>query len=128
MKKVLIADDNKNHQLFLSVILQKYFDCDILTADNGTDTLNSIQHNNPDLLLLDIGMPGLDGIQVLERLRLNFNDSLLPVIIISGYDERSVLYKLLALGISDFLKKPMNIFSIYQKVRKHIPSLNLMEA
>lgn len=128
MKKILIADDNKTQQYFLTVILTKYFDCEIITADNGADALTIIQKENPDLVLLDIAMPVIDGIQVLEKLRLNYNNSMLPVIIITGSDERTVLFKLLALGITDYLKKPFNLFSIYQKVQKHVPSNNLLIA
>ncbi len=127
MKKVLIADDSKTQQYFLTIILTKYFDCKILTADNGADALAIINQQKPDLVLLDIAMPVMDGLQVLENLRLNCKNSLLPVIIFTGSDEQSVLYKLLALGISDYLRKPLNLFSIYQKVRKHIPSGNILE-
>ncbi|MCX6150855.1 MAG: response regulator [Ignavibacteriales bacterium] len=122
MKKVLIIDDNKNQQYLLSHFLTKYFECEILTADNGEEGLESIQKENPDLVILDIAMPKMDGVQCLQRIRLNNMNSTTPVIISTGMDEKSLIFKLLALGISDYLMKPFNLFSLYEKVKKHVPA------
>lgn len=125
MKKVLIVDDNKNQQFYLTHFLIKYFDCKTLTADNGEEGLELIQKEHPDLILLDIAMPIMDGIKMLENLRFDEKKPFIPVIIMTALDEKSTLLKLLALGISDYISKPLSVFSMYNKFERFLQTKNI---
>ncbi len=107
MKILLIEDDNTTRML-LSRVLQKRFLCTVLEAANGLNGLLMIGREKPDLVLLDVMMPVMDGKEMLEAIRADENCRTLPVIIASDIRDKSTVNNLLGLGISDFLAKPIN--------------------
>lgn len=73
MKKVLIVEDDHSQQFLISHYMKKSFiDCEIITANNGVEGLKKTERENPDLVLLDISMPFLSGLEMLERLRCKY--------------------------------------------------------
>ena len=76
--------------------------------DNGFAALAAIRDDPPDLVLLDVEMPGLDGIEVLERLKLDAELRHVPVIMISGIDDTASIVRCIEAGAEDFLPKPFD--------------------
>jgi DNA-binding response OmpR family regulator len=111
--RILVVDDDPNILDFLSMYLESE-GYDVLTALDGQKALSVIEHEAPDLVLLDIMMPSVDGLTICEQVR---EYSPVPIIIISalGHEEQKV--KALDLGADDYLTKPFGIQELLARVR-----------
>ncbi len=118
LNKILIIDDNKNEQIFLTRALSKLYSCEVLTADNGQQGLEKIVLDNPDLVFLDVMMPVMDGIQMLEILRMQHPQITTPIIALTARSDGATLNKLLALDVEEYLLKPINFEQIANKIDK----------
>ena len=104
MSQVLISDDSLLHCRTLSAIVKEQGH-DILTANNGLEALEIIQENKPDCILLDMLMPVMDGLQVLEKMQeLNLH---IPVIVLAIDIQEWLKQRCLELGVKQFVKKPV---------------------
>jgi DNA-binding response OmpR family regulator len=101
---VLIVDDEPRVVKFLKLRLQAS-GYEVLTAANGTEALEQVQSQDPDLILLDVVMPGMDGFEILKQVRAL---SSVPVIILSAKEEDTDKVRGLKLGADDYLAKPFN--------------------
>lgn len=110
MKYILIADDEPMNQcVFEEMLTDEYR---IHTVDNGQECLESIEESMPDLLLLDVAMPVMDGIEVCRRLRADTKTRFLPIILISAYaSERDVEVGMTA-GADLYIAKPFNLAKV----------------
>jgi len=118
MKKdrILIVDDEKNICHFLSTVLTAN-GYDTITAQTGADACRMIESEEPDLVLLDLGLPDMDGTQVLEFAR---SRSELPIIVISArMDERDKV-QALDMGADDYITKPFGSSEFLARVRTAI--------
>lgn len=105
-KLILVVDDEESIRTSLEGILEDE-GYQVLLAENGTDALDLIREEVPDLVLLDIWMPGMDGIQTLERIR---NLSLdLTVVMMSGHGTIETAVKATRIGAFDFIEKPFSL-------------------
>ena len=105
MKSVLIVDDEIAIRETLEQILS-YEGYGVLKAASGTDALKTVAAEGPDVILLDIKMPGMDGFEVLQRL--NDGDYGIPVIVISGHADIQTAVEAVKSGAYDFLEKPLD--------------------
>jgi DNA-binding NtrC family response regulator len=105
MKTILIVDDEQSVRESLRMILD-YEGYDVATAENGGEALESASSAHPDLVLLDVKMPGMDGIEVLQKLRAMEKN--IPVIMISGHGTIETAVEATRLGAFDFLPKPLD--------------------
>src|SRR4030066_116558 len=103
---VLVVDDEEGIREILSGIFEDE-GCSIVTANSGEEALDLLKEQNPDLILLDIWLPGIDGIQTLEEIKVLRPD--LPVIMISGHANIELSVKATRLGAYDFLEKPLSL-------------------
>ncbi len=110
--KILIADDEPEIRDLLRLYLEneKY---EVIEAVNGMDALRLMDDEKPDLVMLDIMMPQMDGYQVLKHIR---EDNNVPVIIISAKDEDSEKILGLNLGADDYIAKPFNPLEVIARV------------
>ena len=102
--KILVADDEPEIRSLLRLYLENE-SYEVIEAESGTDALCLVEREKPDLCVLDIMMPGMDGYQVLKHIR---QDSNIPVVIISAKDEDSEKILGLDLGADDYIAKPFN--------------------
>lgn len=102
-KKVLLIDDEKNIRLTLKTALSKA-GYEVETAVNGEDGLTKVKEDNFPVILLDMKMPGMDGIQFLKEI--NNEDISTKVIMITGYGSVETAVETLKLGAVDYLRKP----------------------
>lgn len=103
--RILIVDDEPFNVDYLQQELEEY-DYDLLTAFNGQEALGKIQTEKPDLVLLDIMMPVMDGFSVLEKVKSDSDLRGIPVIIISANNDLQSVVKGIKLGAEDYLPKP----------------------
>lgn len=119
MPKLLIVDDEEDVREFSSNFFRKR-KIDVLTASNGDEALSAIEKQKPDLVLLDIKMPGIDGIEILRRLRRNKENT--KVIMVTGRkpEEEDSLQKCHELGIIGYIHKPLELDELEKIVLKEI--------
>lgn len=107
--RILIVEDNTDMQLYVSQILQEALVCQIDTANNGAEALEYIhkaEDNLPDLIISDVMMPVMDGLQLLAHLKQSAQYRHLPVILLTVRSEKEDRFKGLTLGVDDYLTKP----------------------
>lgn len=111
--RVLVVDDEQGILDFISLGLE-YEGFEVQTATDGSRGLEIAMHENPDLIVLDLMLPGLDGLELCRRLRA-FND--VPIIMLTARDEVQDRIKGLNLGADDYLTKPFNFKELLARVR-----------
>ncbi|SEL46775.1 response regulator transcription factor [Halomonas daqiaonensis] len=117
MSKVLVVDDEANIVLSLEFLMQQAgFQVD--TAEDGESALACIDDSPPDLVLLDISLPGISGFDVLERLRGDPNHAKLPIIMLTAHGREVEREKGMALGADDYITKPFSTQALVEKVKK----------
>ncbi len=103
---ILIVDDIPLNVLLIQKMLSR-FKFNILTANNGQAALDTIAQKPVDLVLLDLMMPGVDGYEVLKRLRAADETKSLPVVILSALNSSDDVTKGFQMGANDFITKPI---------------------
>ncbi len=118
-KKILIIEDDS-----ISIELIEYFlkneNYSVSVAQDGEIGLRKITEDKPDLILLDIMLPGMNGIQVLEKVKEDKQLSQIPIIIISSLSQDEDILKGLEKGAMDYLSKPFSPQILIAKVKKYL--------
>ncbi|HQR10423.1 MAG TPA: response regulator [Casimicrobiaceae bacterium] len=114
--RVLVVDDTPANVKLLADLLEvKGFG--VATATNGEDALAKVAAERPDLVLLDVMMPGLSGYDVCRRIRAEQETALLPVVLVTSLDPQGERLKGIEAGADDFLAKPINQAELFARVR-----------
>ena len=108
MKRVLVADDNPVSRELIREILENN-DCEVIEAGDGREALDKVREHRPDLALLDIQMPVMDGNAVVREIRADPQLSKLPVVALTAYAMQGDREKALALGFNFYITKPIDI-------------------
>ena len=117
MKKVLITDDEIEIVEFLSSFLKRK-NVQVTVATDGSKALQLFQEQHPDLVLLDIGIPILDGLKVLEKIKKERPD--VKVIMVTGKGDQDSIAQADKLGADDYLTKPLELSELYSVVAKYL--------
>ena len=120
--KVLIVDDVPLNILLVRKMLG-LFTFKVKTAANGQQALDMISNEVPDLMLLDLMMPGIDGFEVIRRVRASDDTKDLPIIILSALNSEADIVKGMELGANDFVNKPIIMERLINSVVKQINKL-----
>jgi len=112
--KILIVEDSKLNQEILRRILEKNYT--IILAENGAEALETVKTEHPDLILLDLILPGIDGFDVLTELKKCDSTHSIPIIIISGRSNPDDEVKGLKLGAVDYITKPFNEIVVQARI------------
>jgi cyclic di-GMP phosphodiesterase len=113
---VLVVDDYEPNRIGLGLLLERA-DYHVLTAANGRDALDIVSRERPDLVLLDVVMPGLSGLEVCAELKRGADTRFMPVVLISGAQDRQARLNGLDAGADDFLNKPVDPEELQTRVR-----------
>ena len=105
MPTILVVDDHEEIREALAEILEEEGH-NILQAADGFQALEIVSHSRPDVILLDIAMPGMDGLETLRRLKDQPESSNLPVIMVTAQGDRQNMVKAVQLGVRDYVTKP----------------------
>ena len=105
MKKIAVIEDNPDNRLLVRVILEP--DYDVTDYESGFAALAGMQRERPDLVLLDISLPEMDGSEVLRRIRADANLKNLPVIALTAHAMSGDREKYLGAGFNDYVTKPI---------------------
>lgn len=115
-KTVLVVDDEAANRTLLTEILASN-GWSIITADSGHQALACVAENPPDLILLDIMMPGMNGFEVLRRLRGDAATADIPVMMLTALDDREIMAQAMDAGADDVLTKPVNRETFLSRVK-----------
>ncbi len=105
LKKIMIVDDSPSIIKFLEMVLGKERYA-VISYGNGLDAVDSVEEESPDLIVMDMNMPKLGGIDAARTIKQNIKTSHIPIIIISGHDQEEEVRKAREAGADDFLVKP----------------------
>lgn len=117
--KVLIVDDVMSNVLLLKVLLTNEH-YKIATAGNGTEALAQVKAEKPDLILLDVMMPDMDGFEVAQRLKKDPEAAEIPIIFLTALNSTGDIVKGFQVGANDFISKPFNKEELIIRVRHQI--------
>jgi len=114
--RVLVVDDIlSNVKLLEAKLTSEYFE--VVTAFSGTEALAKMDESDPDIVLLDVMMPGMDGFEVCRRIKANPKTAHIPVVMVTALDQPSDRVTGLEAGADDFLTKPVDDAALFARVR-----------
>lgn len=111
-KRIVVVEDSYIIQLLIQTILVDY-DYILDLYHNGKEALTSLTDNPPDLLILDIMMPVMDGFTLLEKIKATCN---YPILIVTARTDYGSIEKAMEMGVTDYLIKPFNAIDLINKV------------
>ncbi|OUN92016.1 MULTISPECIES: hybrid sensor histidine kinase/response regulator [Odoribacter] len=117
--KLLVVDDVQTNVLLLKALLSKE-GYGILVANNGQEALEVIRNENPDLILLDVMMPGMDGFEVAERLKSEEYRCEIPIIFLTALDDTQSIVNGFKLGAGDFISKPFRKEELMVRIKHQL--------
>jgi putative two-component system response regulator len=116
--KILVVDDaEENIKLVTEILNRPNRDYDILSAGDGYEALQLVKEYRPDLVMLDVVMPGIDGFEVCRILKEDELTRLIPVVMITALDSQQDRLKGLEAGVDDFISKPFNVYELLARVK-----------
>jgi DNA-binding response OmpR family regulator len=122
--RILIVDDDPNAVEILTRMLEREgYDC--VSAASGAAALQLVRAQAVDVILLDVMMPEMDGLQVCERLRQDSELRQIPVILLTAKDDMETRSRGMALGVSEYLTKPVNKRELFSRIGAQVHSREL---
>jgi two-component system alkaline phosphatase synthesis response regulator PhoP len=118
-KRVLLVDDSETVIQFEKLMLRG-LGYDLVTAKNGKLALEQVASQKPDLILLDLMMPEMDGIETLRRLKEKPESKDIPVVVVTTTGDPGVVEQAFAAGCNDYITKPVDKVELLGKLRKHL--------
>jgi CheY-like chemotaxis protein len=115
MKKILVVDDNPVSRELIREVLENPQQR-ILEAEDGAEALEKVLQEAPDVVLLDIQLPVLDGYEVLRRIRSDPRFAMLPVLALTAFAMQEDCEKALALGFDGYVTKPIDVTSLRSRI------------
>ena len=122
-KCILAVDDTAFILRRITDDLSEYYD--VVTANSGMRALKYLSNNKPDLILLDIRMPDMNGFQVLQLIHAMEDRADIPVIMLTGAEDGESVRKSVEMGICDYVLKPFSTSNLLQRIRRAIADAEL---
>ncbi len=117
MKKLLVVDDEEEICDFLKTFFEER-EFEVQTANSGIQALDSVQAVNPQVVLLDVHMPGMDGMSVLRQIKLRF--PLVKVIMVTAIETQEKIEEAMRLGADNYITKPLSLEYLEKDVQEKI--------
>ena len=122
---ILIADDDPMSRRLLEAALGVLGDCEFIRAGDGAEALEMFQQKTPDIILLDVFMPNMDGFEFIHEFRKFPGSDSVPVLLVSGFADISDRIRGLDLGAIDYLSKPLEPMEVALRVKSHLEKRRL---
>ncbi len=119
---ILLVEDNETNQVLTVAVLERD-GCRVAVAGNADEARRSIEEELPDLILMDIQLPGEDGLSLTRDLKQNPATSLIPVIAMTAHAMQGDAELALGAGCSAYIAKPIDTRSLAVQVRKHLTAV-----
>jgi CheY-like chemotaxis protein len=118
-KKILLVDDSSTILMMERMILAKY-GYELTTAGNGEEALEKAEREKPDLILMDLVMPRMNGLDAVRRLHDNEQTCAIPVIMVTTRGEATNVETAFENGCADYVTKPINSLDLVTKIRSYL--------
>lgn len=118
-KKILLVDDSSTILMMEKMILKKG-PYDLVTAGDGAEAIEKAKSEQPDLILMDLVMPNVDGFEACRRLRGDVATRDIPVIMVTTRGEAENIELAFGIGVDDYVTKPINGLELLAKVKGHL--------
>lgn len=116
--KILVIEDEHDISLCLKFLLEEFYEVDL--ADSGLSGIKAAIRNRPDLILLDLNMPDLDGFQTCKALRSEAEFNTIPIVILTAHDEIEERTKVFELGADDYISKPFDTNELLIRIKRKL--------
>ena len=118
-KRILVVEDNeKNMKLFRDVLQAKGYDP--LEATSGEQAVELAAENTPDLILMDVQLPGIDGVEALARIRADERTAAIPVVALTAQAMTGDRERFLESGFDGYISKPVDVLEFIQTVARYV--------
>jgi two-component system, cell cycle response regulator DivK len=122
MSKILIVEDNEKNMYLISYILKKK-GYEIIEAGTGEKGVELAIKEKPDLIIMDIQLPGIDGLETTKRIRTSGADGTTPIIALTSYAMTGDREKALEAGCTGYIEKPINPDTILSEIEKYLKKM-----
>ena len=122
--KVLIVDDDLTSRRVMEKIIRDQWKCNLLLADDGSEALKVMLKELPNLVILDMLMPFMNGIQVLQTMRNSAKLAKINVLACTAVDDIKIVNQVLKYGVLDYMIKPVNKEALVAKLTKLFEKIN----
>jgi len=127
MAKILVVDDDPNVNLFISRLLIKKFNCNVVSASNGLEALSKLKEEEPEVIFLDVTMPVMNGIETLEAIKADNKFKKMPVIMLTAVSERQVIERVMGMGVLDYILKPLIYDTAFNRIKEIFETIRKMK-
>lgn len=119
MKKILVVEDNEKNMYLICYIIESmgHLPLKALTGEEGVDMAS---RENPDLILMDIQLPGIDGFEATKQIRASKESASIPIIAVTSYAMSGDRERLLAAGCNGYIEKPINPETIMSELKTYL--------
>lgn len=118
LKHLFVVDDSITTLKLAENALKDHFELTLLTS--GTQLFAALARRLPDLILLDIEMPDIDGMTIVEKLKSVIGWEKIPVIFLTSHSEKQVVMTGFELGVLDYIVKPFDVAALPERIKKHL--------
>ena len=124
MSKILIIDDELTSRRIMEKIIRDQWECNLFLADDGSEALKIMLKELPNLVILDMIMPFMNGIQVLQTMRKSAQLANMNVLACTAVDDIKIVKGVLKYGVLDYMIKPVNKVALVEKLTKLFEKIN----
>jgi len=117
---ILLIEDSETNSLLVRSLFADNHDYTILVANKAKQAFQILKKETPDLILLDLMLPEIDGFQILELLKAEEQTKNIPVIVVSARDKREDIKRAKELGAVDYIMKPIGLNRLYERVNEYL--------
>jgi CheY-like chemotaxis protein len=118
IKRILVVDDEERIREVVRMCLVKLAQWDVITAASGAEAIQQAVNHHPDAILLDVSMPGMDGIETLQELQSQPQTASIPVIFLTAKVQPSEQLQYKQLGVAGLIVKPFDPMQLFQEIRR----------
>ncbi|MBN1615584.1 MAG: response regulator [Deltaproteobacteria bacterium] len=119
MKRILVVEDNEQNRYLMQYMLEQN-DYDVITANDGAQAVIMAASEKPDLILMDIQLPDMDGLEVTRRIRASEADGKIPIVAVTSFAMAGDREKALAAGCDGYIEKPINPGTFLGEIAKYV--------
>ena len=119
-KKILIVEDNADCRELLRLIITRQLGCEVIEAATGFAAVDQASATHPDLILMDLGLPGISGAEATERIKANPAIKDIPIVINTAFSATELTRRALAAGAAEILHKPIELIVLRNTLRKYL--------
>jgi CheY-like chemotaxis protein len=116
--KILVIEDDRSIQMVMELVFTRMAKCQVIVASDGTEGLALIRKEKPDVVLLDLMMPGMDGFEVCQRTKADEATRHIPIIFLTAQPQPASVARAMALGAAGYLVKPFDPVTIIDHVNE----------